>query len=97
MTNEEKEVSIKRLEAFGFRACGANPDSYLYYYKEIEINCSYTKQQIKNAVWYLDIILSFETNLQMMFTDIYHENQIDPEAILNSVKKLDAAVEFIEL
>ena len=96
MTNEEKEVSIKRLEAFGFRACGANPDSYLYYYKEIEINCNYIKQ-IKADIWYLDIILSFETNLQMMFTDIYHENQIDPEAILNSVKKLDAAVEFIEL
>ena len=96
MTNEEKKVSIKRLEAFGFRACGANPDSYLYYYKEIEINCNYIKQ-IKADIWYLDIILSFETNLQMMFTDIYHENQIDPEAILNSVKKLDAAVEFIEL
>ena len=96
MTNEEKEVSIKRLEAFGFRACGANPDSYLYYYKEIEINCNYIKQ-IKADIWYLDIILSFETNLQMMFTDIYYENQIDPEAILNSVKKLDAAVEFIEL
>ena len=96
MTTEEKEVSIKRLEAFGFRACGANPDSYLYYYKEIEINCNYIKQ-IKADIWYLDIILSFETNLQMMFTDIYHENQIDPEAILNSVKKLDAAVEFIEL
>ena len=96
MTNEEKEVSIKRLEAFGFRACGANPDSYLYYYKEIEINCNYIKQ-IKADIWYLDIILSFETNLQMMFTDIYHENQIDPEAILNSVKKLEAAVEFIEL
>ena len=57
----------------------------------------HTKQQIKNAVWYLDIILSFETNLQMMFTDIFFENDIDPEAILNSVKKLDAAVEFIEL
>ena len=96
MTTEEKEVSIKRLEAFGFRACGANPDSYLYYYKEIEINCNYIKQ-IKADIWYLDIILSFETNLQMMFTDIYHENQIDPEAILNSVKKLEAAVEFIEL
>lgn len=96
MTNEEKEISIKRLEAFGFRACGANPDSYLYYYKEIEINCNYIKQ-IKADIWYLDIILSFETNLQMMFTDIYHENQVDPEAILNSVKKLDAAVEFIEL
>ena len=96
MTNEEKEISIKRLEAFGFRACGANPDSYLYYYKEIEINCNYIKQ-IKADIWYLDIILSFETNLQMMFTDIYHENQIDPEAILNSVKKLEAAVEFIEL
>ena len=96
MTNEEKEVSIKRLEAFGFRACGANPDSYLYYYKEIEINCNYIKQ-IKADIWYLDIILSFETNLQMMFTDIFFENDIDPEAILNSVKKLDAAVEFIEL
>lgn len=96
MTNEEKEISIKRLEDFGFRACGANPDSYLYYYKEIEINCNYIKQ-IKADIWYLDIILSFETNLQMMFTDIFFENDIDPEAILNSVKKLDAAVEFIEL
>lgn len=96
MITEEKEVSIKRLEAFGFRACGANPDSYLYYYKEIEVNCNYIKQS-KSDIWYLDIILSFETNLQMMFTDIFFENDIDPEAILNSVKKLDAAVEFIEL
>jgi hypothetical protein len=96
MTTEEKLVSIKRLEAFGFRACGANPDSYLYYYKEIEINCNYIKQS-KSDIWYLDIILSFETNLQMMFTDIYREDDIDPEAILNSVKKLEAAVEFIEL
>jgi len=97
MTDKEKLVSIKRLEAFGFEVCRANPDSYLYYYKEIEINCNYTKQQIKNNVWYLDIILSFETNLQMMFTDIFFEDDIDPEAILDSVKKLKAAVEFIEL
>jgi hypothetical protein len=96
MTLNEKKLSIQRLLAFGFEACRVNPNSYLYYYKEIEINCNYIKQ-IKSDIWYLDIILSFETNLQMMFTDIFFENQIDPEAILNSVKKLEAAVEFIEL
>ena len=96
MTTEEKLVSIKRLEAFGFTACRVNPDSYLYYYKGIEINCNYVKHT-KGDKWHVDIILSFESNLEMMFTDIYHENSIDPEAILNAVKKLDAAVEFIEL
>lgn len=96
MTNEEKEISIKILEAFGFTKCIVNPDSYLYYYKEIEINCNYIKQ-IESDIWYLDIILSFVTNLEMKFKYIYHKDGIDPEAILDAVKKLDAAVEFIEL
>jgi hypothetical protein len=96
MTNEEKEISIKRLEAFGFTACRVNSDSYLYYYKGIEINCNYVKHN-KPDKWHVDIILSFESNLEMMFSDIYYEDNIDPEAILNAVKKLAAAVEFIEL
>lgn len=96
MTEEEKDVSIQRLLAFGFKPHRTNPESILYYHEDIEINFNYLMTPYSQK-WYVDIVISFPSNLQMMFTDIFLENDIDPEAVIDSVKKLAAAVKFIEL
>ena len=96
MTLNEKKLSIQRLLAFGFEVDRADPDSFLYYHEDNEITYNYLRTPT-NKVWYVDIVILFPSNLQMMFTDIFLENDIDPEALLDYVKKLAAAIEFIKI
>lgn len=96
MTLDEKKLSIQRLLAFGFEVDRGDPDSFLYYHEDNEIMYNYLRTPI-NKVWYVDIVIAFSDNLEMMYKDIFSEDEIDPEALLDHVKKLAAAVKFIEL
>lgn len=96
MTLNEKKLSIQRLLDFGFEVDRADPNSFLYYYQDNEITYNYLRTHT-NKVWYVDIVIAFSGNLEMMYKDIFSEDGIDPEALLDHVKKLAAAVKFIEL
>lgn len=96
MTLNEKKSSIQRLLNFGFQEDRADPDSFLYYYQDNEIIYNYLRTHT-TKVWYVDIIIGFSGNLEIMYRDIFDEDEIDPEALLDHVKKLVAAIEFIKL
>lgn len=96
MTLNEKKLSIQRLLTFGFEVDRADPDSFLYYYQDNEIIYNYLRTHT-NKVWYVDIVIAFPSNLEIMYKDIFDKDEIDPEALLNHVKKLAAAIDFIEL
>ena len=96
MTLDEKKLSIQRLLAFGFEVDRADPDSFLYYYQDNEIIYNYLRTHT-NKVWYADIVIAFSGNLEVMYKDIFDEDEIDPEALLDYVKKLAAAIEFIKI
>jgi hypothetical protein len=96
MTLNEKKLSIQRLLAFGFEVDRADPNSFLYYYQDNEIIYNYLRTHTRK-VWYVDIVIAFSGNLEMMYKDIFSEDGIDPEALLDHVKKLAAAVEFIKV
>jgi hypothetical protein len=94
MTLKEKKASIKKLEKFGFIRCRGNDYSFLYYYNDIEIMYSYFQRNSKDTyIFRVDIF--FPAGFELKFGEIFYVESIDPEAMLDFVKKMAAAVEFI--
>jgi hypothetical protein len=96
MTLKEKKSSIQILEKFGFVKNRGNDYSFLYYYNDIEIMYSYFQRNSKD-IYIFKIDIFFPAGFEIRFGELFYVESIDPKAILNFVKKMAAAVKFIEL